>query len=180
MPPKAKNKKIITGLQNPDLLTDHDIYLFKEGSHDKLYDKLGAHLTAVDGVEGTQFAVWAPNAKTVSAIGGFNEWKPHAHPLKAREDGSGVWEGFIPNIGNGAAYKYHIQSRYNNYAVDKGDPFAFYWEMPPKTASTVWDLRYEWKDDDWLKNRRTANALNAPFSVYEVHLGAWRKPAIAR
>ncbi len=177
MPPKAKNKKTTTGSQNLDLLTDHDIYLFKEGSHGKLYDKLGAHLTAVDGVEGTHFAVWAPNAKAVSVIGEFNEWKLNMHPLKAREDGSGVWDGFIPDIGNGAAYKYHIQSRYNNYKVDKGDPFAFCWELPPKTASTVWDLRYEWNDDDWMKNRRAANALNVPISIYEVHLGSWRRVA---
>ncbi|MCI0693083.1 1,4-alpha-glucan branching protein GlgB [candidate division KSB1 bacterium] len=177
MPPKNKNKKPITGLQNPGLLTDHDIYLFKEGSHGKLYDKLGAHLMSVDGVEGTHFAVWAPNAKNVSVIGDFNEWRPNSHHLKARADGSGIWEEFIPSMSRGAAYKYHIESRYNNYEVDKGDPFAFLWEMPPKTASTVWDLNYEWNDADWMKNRRTANALNAPFSVYEVHFGSWRRVA---
>ncbi len=177
MPPKSKNKATGTNAQNPKLLTDHDIYLFKEGSHGKLYNKLGAHLASVEGVEGTRFSVWAPNAESVSVIGDFNEWKPNSHHLKTRADGSGIWEEFIPNISKGAAYKYHIKSRYNKYEVDKGDPFAFCWEMPPQTASTVWDLSYEWKDEGWMKNRRTANALNAPVSVYEVHLGSWRRIA---
>jgi 1,4-alpha-glucan branching enzyme len=156
-------------------LTEHDVYFFKEGSHDRLYDKLGAHLVEKDGVQGTHFAVWAPNAKNVSVIGDFNKWTAKAHPLKVREDGSGIWEGFIPEISKGAAYKYHIESRHKNYRVDKGDPLAFCWEMPPKTASTVWDLSYEWGDTEWMKNRKTASGLTAPLSIYEVHLGSWRR-----
>jgi 1,4-alpha-glucan branching enzyme len=157
------------------LLTDHDIYLFKQGSHFKLYDKLGSHVLTVDEVEGTYFAVWAPNAESVSVIGDFNRWDTDPHPLKAREDGSGIWEGFIPGISNGDSYKYHIKSRYNDYRADKGDPYAFRWECPPKTASTVWNLDYEWGDDEWMKNRQRSNALNAPFTIYEVHLGSWRR-----
>jgi 1,4-alpha-glucan branching enzyme len=173
MPPKTKTKT--TSVQSTSFLTDHDIYLFKEGSHAKLYDKLGAHLTTVDGVEGACFAVWAPNADRVSVIGDLNGWNPDSHPLNVRWDGSGIWEGFIPGVEKGAAYKYHLKSGRNNYRVDKGDPFAVRWEMPPKTASTVWELSYEWGDEEWMKNRHTANALNAPFSIYEVHLGSWRR-----
>ncbi len=173
MATKIKTNKF--QIKHNGLLTDHDIYLFKEGSHGKLYEKFGAHLASVDGVAGARFAVWAPNAEGVSVIGEFNKWKPNSHHLQARADGSGIWEGFIPNIGQGAAYKYHIKSRHNKYEVDKGDPFALCWEMPPKTASTVWDLNYEWNDGDWMKTRRAANALSSPFSVYEIHLGSWRR-----
>ena len=127
-------------------LTDHDIYLFKQGNHFKLYDKLGSHVVTVEGVEGTYFAVWAPNAQRVSVMGDFNHWNSLSHPLKVREDGSGIWEGFISAISHGASYKYHIISRYNRYSVDKGDPYAFRWESPPKTASTVWDIDYSWGD----------------------------------
>jgi 1,4-alpha-glucan branching enzyme len=157
------------------LLTDHDIYLFKEGSHFNLFDKLGSHPLSVDGTEGTYFAVWAPNAEKISVIGDFNQWRNESHPLKVREDGSGIWEGFIPGISTGVAYKYHIVSRYNGYKVDKGDPYAFRWESPPKTASMVWDLNYEWGDEEWMKYRHFYNALEAPFAIYEVHLGSWRK-----
>jgi 1,4-alpha-glucan branching enzyme len=157
------------------LLTDHDIYLFKQGSHFKLYEKMGSHLMNVEGREGTLFAVWAPNARRVSVIGDFNNWAGGLHQLKAREDGSGIWEGFIPGLGKGTAYKYHIESRYNNYSVDKGDPFAFYWEVPPATASVVWEPQHIWEDDEWMKTRYKANALDAPVSIYEVHHGSWRK-----
>jgi 1,4-alpha-glucan branching enzyme len=156
------------------LLTDHDVYLFKEGSHFNLYDKLGSHTLSFDGTEGTYFAVWAPNAERASVIGEFNQWNHESHPLKVREDGSGIWEGFIPGVSKGEAYKYHLVSRYNSYRVDKGDPYAFRWECPPKTASTVWDLQYEWGDGEWMKNRHRLNALDAPFAIYEVHLGSWR------
>jgi 1,4-alpha-glucan branching enzyme len=156
-------------------LTDHDIYLFKEGSHFHLYHKLGSHLLSVDGIEGASFAVWAPNAQSVSVIGDFNGWDKDAHPLNVRWDGSGVWEGFIPGISHGMNYKYHIHSHHNDYRVDKGDPFAFSWECPPKTASRVWDLRYEWGDDQWMKSRHSVNTLDRPFSIYEVHLGSWRR-----
>ncbi|HSB05432.1 MAG TPA: 1,4-alpha-glucan branching protein GlgB [Thermodesulfobacteriota bacterium] len=157
------------------LLTDHDIYLFKEGSHFGLYNKLGSHSLTVDDVEGTNFAVWAPNAERVSVIGNFNLWDNESHPLRVREDGSGIWEGWIPGIYNGEAYKYHLVSKYSSYRVDKGDPYAFRWECPPKAASVVWDLQYDWGDGEWMKNRHRFNALDAPFAIYEVHLGSWRR-----
>jgi 1,4-alpha-glucan branching enzyme len=157
------------------LFTDHDIYLFKEGNHFRLYDKLGSHAMTVDGKEGIYFALWAPNAEKVAVIGDFNGWDKGPHPLMARWDSSGIWEGFIQGIGRGDVYKYHIVSRHNNYSVDKGDPFAFCWELPPKTASIAWNLDYEWSDGEWMSNRHKHNDLNAPFSVYEVHLGSWRR-----
>jgi 1,4-alpha-glucan branching enzyme len=157
------------------LLTDQDIYLFKEGSHFNLHDKLGSHLISLDGVQGAYFALWAPNAEKVSVMGDFNQWNTDSHPLKMREDGSGIWEGFIPGISHGFAYKYHLVSKYNHYRVDKGDPFAFRWESPPKTASMLWDLSYRWGDEEWMQNRYKANALNAPWAIYELHLGSWRR-----
>jgi len=173
---------------NFSLLTDHDIYLFKEGNHFRLYDKLGAHVvkngsvgpqtqSGASGVpvKGTYFAVWAPNAARVSVVGDFNEWNPHTHPLAARWDGSGIWEGFIPRIGKGSLYKYHIVSNHNGYTVNKGDPFAFFWEMPPNTASVVWDIDYTWGDEAWRQKQPERNSLNAPLSIYEVHLGSWRR-----
>ncbi|HZC00014.1 MAG TPA: 1,4-alpha-glucan branching protein GlgB [Gammaproteobacteria bacterium] len=158
-----------------NLLTEHDIFLFKEGTHGRLYQKLGSHLLTVDGVQGTHFAVWAPNAERVSVIGDFNRWDRHAHPLRAREDGSGIWEGFIPAVRQGALYKYRIASRYHGYRVDKGDPFAFRWELPPQTAAQVWDLDYQWGDAAWRQARHNANKLVAPCTIYEVHLGSWRR-----
>ncbi len=156
-------------------LTDLDVYLFREGNHFRLYEKLGAHPMEVDGTPGTLFAVWAPNAERVSVIGDFNGWDPEAHPLAPRWDGSGIWEGFVPGVGHGSLYKYHIVSRFGGDSVDKGDPLAFFWETPPGTASIVWDLRYEWQDAAWLRTRRRANALDAPMAIYEVHLGSWRR-----
>jgi 1,4-alpha-glucan branching enzyme len=157
------------------LLTEYDIHLFREGSHYGLHRKMGAHLVTRDGTPGVQFAVWAPNAEHVSVIGDFNGWKPASHAMQVREDGSGIWECFIPGIGQGAIYKYHIVSRHRGFRVDKGDPFAFCWEAPPRTGSRVWDLAYEWSDGEWMENRYQHNALDAPFSVYEVHLGSWRR-----
>jgi 1,4-alpha-glucan branching enzyme len=168
---KAKENVLHRGT----LLTDHDVYLFKEGTHTKLFEKLGSHRTSVDGLDGTHFAVWAPNAERVAVIGDFNRWNPASHPLRVREDGSGIWEGFVPGVGEGAVYKYHLASRYQGYSVDKGDPFAFFCEAPPKTGSVVQGLRYDWKDAEWMAGRGRANALDAPFSVYEVHLGSWRR-----
>ena len=118
-----------------DLITEHDIFLFKQGNHHTLYNKLGAHLTTSDEEPGTAFGLWAPNAENVFVTGDFNGWNKNSHPLKQRDDESGVWEGFIPGIKQGDIYKYHLQSKHNNFKVDKGDPFAFYWEQPPKTAS---------------------------------------------
>lgn len=157
------------------LMSDYDIHLSKEGSHFQLYEKLGSHLMTHHGTKGAHFAVWAPNAVKVSVIGDFNGWKPELHPLKLREDNSGIWEGFIPGVKKGDLYKYHIVSRYRDYQVDKADPFAFYGEVPPKTASIVWNLKYEWRDQKWVKKRRDYNSLDSPISVYEVHLGSWMR-----
>jgi 1,4-alpha-glucan branching enzyme len=172
MPASVQPAAVIPGMS---LLTDHDIYLFKEGNHFSLYDKLGAHPLVHNNVKGTHFAVWAPEAERVSVIGEFNAWDKDSHPLSVRWDGSGIWEGFIPGVAAGAFYKYHVVSRYAGYHADKGDPFAFCWEAPPRTASIVCDLAYPWGDDGWMNDRHRANDLNAPFSVYEVHLGSWRR-----
>ena len=157
------------------LFTDFDINLFKAGKHYRLYEKFGSHIVNVDGEEGTYFAVWAPSAKNVSVVGDFNFWLAGEHQLNVRWDGSGIWEGFIPNVGKGNIYKYKIQSSHNDVTTEKADPFARRCEHPPKTASVVWQDDYEWKDKKWMKNRKKNNALTAPFSVYEVHLGSWKK-----
>ncbi|MCZ7623705.1 MULTISPECIES: 1,4-alpha-glucan branching protein GlgB [Candidatus Kuenenia] len=170
-----KNKTCETVNTSKSLLTDHDIYLFKEGNHFHLYEKLGSHLITFNNVKGVYFAVWAPNAEKVSVIGDFNNWNKTSHHLRAREDSSGIWEGFVPGIGEGTIYRYHIRSRYNNYRVDKRDPFAFYGETPPNSASIVRDLTYTWGDQAWMKERSGKNNINAPLSVYEIHLGSWRR-----
>ena len=162
-------------LHNVSLFTEHDIYLFKQGNHFRLYNKLGSRQISVDDISGTYFAVWAPNAERVSVTGDFNGWNSNSHPLKVREDESGIWEGFIPGIQKGAVYKYHINSMNNSYSVDKGDPYSFLWELSPKTASVVWDLDYEWNDLKWMEERHRYNSLDAPYSIYEVHLGSWRR-----
>ncbi len=157
------------------LLTDFDIHLFRAGKHYKLYEKLGSHIITHDGVQGTYFALWSPNAQAVSVIGNFNHWDRGRHSMYERPDGSGIWEAFIPGIGQGEVYKYYIQSRHNGYSVEKGDPYAFRWEEPPRTASVVWDIKYEWNDGIWMAERRI-NAKNPqPWSVYEVHLGSWKR-----
>ncbi|HHL40384.1 MAG TPA: 1,4-alpha-glucan branching protein GlgB [Deltaproteobacteria bacterium] len=155
--------------------TDHDIYLFREGTHYRLYDKLGSRTMNVDGTGGVYFAVWAPNAREVSVIGDFNGWRKGAHPLRCRTDHSGVWEGFIPGLGEATAYKYHIESRHRAFSADKSDPFAFRCEVPPATASIVHGLDYDWGDDEWMASRKDRNSLRAPISIYEVHLGSWRR-----
>lgn len=157
------------------LFTDFDIDLFKSGKHYKLYEKFGSHMMTLDGEEGTYFAVWAPSAKQVSVIGDFNFWIEGEHHLNVRWDGSGIWEGFIPNVGKGSKYKYKIQSNHNDIKTEKADPYARRAEHPPNTASIVWDEPYEWQDTKWMKSRKKKNALDAPFSVYEVHLGSWRR-----
>jgi 1,4-alpha-glucan branching enzyme len=155
--------------------TDEDIYYFRQGTHCRLYEKLGAHVMQAEGLSGTYFAVWAPDAERVSVIGEFNGWRPGAHELAPRWDSSGIWEGFIPNVGHGTLYKYHVSSRYNGYSVEKSDPFAYLTELPPKTASVVWDMTYRWSDDRWMERRGRANSLSSPISVYEVHPGSWRR-----
>jgi 1,4-alpha-glucan branching enzyme len=157
------------------LFTDFDIDLFKAGKHFKLYEKLGAHLIEVDGVKGVYFAVWAPTAQSVSVVGDFNYWTQGEHLLQVRWDASGIWEGFIPEIAKGALYKYKIQSNIDGIVTEKADPFALYCEKPPHTASVVWDLDYKWKDENWMQSRRENNALDKPYSVYEVHLGSWKR-----
>jgi len=157
------------------LFTDFDIDLFKAGKHFRLYEKLGAHLIEVDGIKGVYFAVWAPTAQSVSVVGDFNYWTQGEHNLNVRWDSSGIWEGFIPEISKGALYKYKIQASINGVITEKADPFARYCEKPPHTASVVWDLDYNWKDEKWMQNRQDFNALDKPYSVYEVHLGSWRR-----
>jgi 1,4-alpha-glucan branching enzyme len=156
-------------------LTQQDIYYFKEGTLYRAYEKLGAHPDVVNGEPGTRFALWAPTAEAVSLIGDFNGWNRDANVLKPRADASGIWETFIPRIGPGTIYKYHVRSRVGGYCVDKADPFAFLCEIPPRTASVIWDLAYDWNDTEWSRNSTRVNALDAPWSIYEVHLGSWRR-----
>ncbi len=159
------------------LFTDFDIDLFKAGKHYRLYEKLGAHLIELDGVKGVYFAVWAPTAHSVSVVGDFNFWTQGEHQLEVRWDSSGIWEGFIPNIEKGTTYKYRIHSSNDGIVTEKADPFAFYCEKPPHTASVIWDLDYKWKDTKWMKSRQDHNGLDKPYSVYEVHLGSWKRHA---
>ncbi len=154
---------------------EFDINLFKAGKHFRLYEKLGAHLTEIDGEKGVYFAVWAPSAKAVSVIGDFNYWIEGEHPLNIRWDESGIWEGFIPGVQKGSTYKYKIHSHHNDIKTEKADPFAFRCEHPPNTASIVWDSKHAWKDDEWMKKRKKVNNLDKPFSVYEVHLSSWMR-----
>lgn len=166
--------RVIPGITR---FTENEIYLFKEGTHYRLDDFMGSHPMCVDGKTGIYFATWAPNARTVSVIGDFNNWNRESHRLYPRWDESGIWEGFIPGIEHGTVYKYHIVSKLENYRVDKGDPYCYYWESPPKTASKVWELSYEWGDVVWMENRKKSNSLSSPFSIYELHLGSWsRRP----
>jgi 1,4-alpha-glucan branching enzyme len=156
------------------LLSDEDLFLFNEGNHFRLYQKLGAHSMTSGEVQGTYFAVWAPDADRVAVMGDFNHWQKATHPLQPRGQ-SGIWEGFVPHIGKGAHYKYRVHSRFHGYRVEKADPFAFYCEVPSKTASVVWDLQYDWQDRDWMANRQNNNRLHAPMSIYEMHLGSWMR-----
>ncbi|MDP2068863.1 MAG: 1,4-alpha-glucan branching protein GlgB [Lutibacter sp.] len=165
----------MTNVITHSLFTDFDIDLFKSGKHYRLYDKFGSHSITVNGVKGTYFAVWAPSAKQVSVIGDFNHWVDGEFNLNVRWDSSGIWEGFIPSVGKGNVYKYKIHSNINNYVSEKADPYARRCEHPPKTASVVWEDSYKWEDKSWMQTRKKNNALDAPYSVYEVHLGSWRK-----
>jgi 1,4-alpha-glucan branching enzyme len=176
-PPRVRAPKGGVGdvVHGSSLFSEDDIYLFKEGSHFRLYDKMGAHPMTSDGVDGTCFAVWAPNADRVSVIGDFNAWDPKRHPLTARWDSSGIWEGFIPGLGQGTTYKFDIRARANRFRAEKGDPYASAWEVPPRSASIVWNLDYSWNDGEWLSGRARRNALGSPISIYEVHFGSWRR-----
>ncbi len=175
---KKKQEPLKPVFQNVEvfsLLSDFDIGLFKSGRHFRLYEKLGSHVVENQGVTGTYFGVWAPNAEYVSVIGGFNGWNSQSHKLFPRWDGSGIWEGWIADVGNGEVYKYFIQSNIGGQQLEKGDPFALRWEESPKTASMVWDTWYEWQDNGWMTSRRNKNSLNSPISVYELHIGSWKR-----
>ncbi len=156
------------------LLTEDDLFLFNEGSHFHLYDKLGSHPIVVNGVEGTYFAVWAPNATEVFVKGDFNGWQDYGHRLSLKGN-SGIWEGFIPGMTKGSLYKYRIVNHNTGYAVDKADPLANSQEVPPRTGSLVWDTEYTWHDQEWMEKRDRVQALDAPMSIYEVHLGSWMR-----
>ncbi len=162
------------GKMATSLLSDWDYHLFNEGSHTRLWEKLGSHVVTRDGVTGTMFAVWAPNAASVSVMGDWNGWNPEELHLEDRGP-SGIWEGFVPHVGKGAHYKFHIRSKHNGYRVDKADPFGILHETPPATASVVWNLDYEWHDADWMRHRAQRNAFTAPMSIYEMHIGSWRR-----
>jgi 1,4-alpha-glucan branching enzyme len=155
-------------------LGDQDLYLFNEGSHLRLWEKLGAHACEIGGRKGTRFAVWAPNASAVSVVGSWNGWQPGRDALRPRAS-SGVFEGFVPDVGRGALYKYHVVSRVRGHAAEKADPFAVMHEAPPRTASVVWDLDYSWGDHEWMAARAQATARTRPISIYELHLGSWRR-----
>jgi 1,4-alpha-glucan branching enzyme len=159
---------------NVSLLTADDFYLFNEGNHYRIYEKMGAHLVESNGTKGTVFSVWAPNARDVSVVGDFNGWNPQSHPLQLRGS-SGIWEGFIPGIGKGTLYKFHIHSTQLAYQIEKTDPVGLFAEQPPQTASVVWNLDYTWNDAAFLEKRAGLNSLHAPMSIYEVHLGSWMR-----
>jgi len=181
---KAPAKKVVaTENMQPAILdrvepysrfTEFDVSLFQSGKHYKLYEKFGSHVIEHKGVVGTYFAVWAPNAQYVAVTGNFNYWDRGTHKLNPRWDSSGIWEGFIPHIGVGEVYKYFIKSS-SGEELEKSDPFALRWELPPSTASIVVDTFYEWKDQDWMANRYQHNALDKPYSVYEMHVGSWAR-----
>ncbi|MCK0145005.1 1,4-alpha-glucan branching protein GlgB [Arenibacter sp. F26102] len=165
----------MTKVVSHSLFTDFDIDLFKAGKHFKLYEKLGSHLIEVNGIKGTYFAVWAPSARSVSVVGDFNNWYEADHQLNVRWDGSGIWEGFVPELGQGTLYKYIVHSTNHGVVTEKADPFARSCEHPPMTASIVWDAKHEWKDEAWMKTRKDKNALDKPYAVYEVHLASWKR-----
>lgn len=165
---------MMSKVQVYSLLTEFDISLFQSGKHFRLYEKMGAHIVENDGVKGMYFSVFAPAAKAVSVVGNFNNWNRQAHALFVRWDSSGIWEGFIPGVQQGEVYKYAITDT-RGFTFEKADPFAFYCENPPRTASVTWESQYTWKDKKWLKTRVKSNALGQPFSVYEVHLGSWKR-----
>jgi 1,4-alpha-glucan branching enzyme len=160
---------------NFSLFSDEDVHAFQHGTHSTLYQLFGNKQLEVLGVQGTYFSVWAPNATAVFVTGNFNQWNNEAHPLKVRLEASGIWEGFIPNIGQGEVYKYHIHG-YKGVKLDKGDPYAHFWELRPETASITWQTAYEWKDHQWLEDRKIKNRTDQPYSVYEVHLASWMRP----
>ncbi|MBV9342661.1 MAG: 1,4-alpha-glucan branching protein GlgB [Acidobacteria bacterium] len=172
---KTRNSVVSAAVRHEvTLFTSDDLYLFNEGRNYRAYNQLGAHARSVDGEEGTNFSVWAPNASKVAVAGDFNDWNRDSHVLAPRGS-SGIWEGFIPAASKGSLYKFHIISHRDGHAVEKADPFGFYHERPPRTASVVWDLDYAWGDQQWMKSRGSRQSLAAPISIYEVHLGSWMR-----
>ena len=156
---------------------EQDAYFFREGTHSRLFEHLGAHLAPTDGPSpGCRFAVWAPAARSVSVVGDFNDWDRDAAPLEL-DEATGIWRSFVPGVPEGALYKYHVVSRIEDYRVDKSDPFAWYREVPPASASITHRLDYDWADQAWMDGRKSANSLDAPWSIYEIHLGSWRRHA---
>ena len=160
---------------NYSLFTDEDVHNFQNGTHYSLYTLFGNKQFEVSKTKGTYFAVWAPNATAVFVKGNFNNWNNETHLLKVRQDSSGIWEGFIPGVLAGEVYKYHIHG-YKGVKLDKGDPFAHYWELRPLTASITWQTNYTWKDTKWTEQRKIKNKTDQPYSVYEVHLASWMRP----
>src|SRR5688572_7875406 len=160
---------------NYSLLTDEDVNNYQQGTNYSLYEKFGSHPIKVNDIWGMYFCVWAPNASAVSVVGNFNHWNNREYELYPRWDKSGIWEGFIPHFKLGEVYKYHIVG-YRKRELDKGDPFANFWERRPDTASITWDMYYEWQDKVWMKKRKKNNSLDAPWSVYEIHLTSWMRP----
>ncbi len=171
---KEQALRVLSARHDVSLLNADDLFLFNEGTHNRIYEKLGAHPSTVNGASGTFFGVWAPSARSVSVVGDFNGWNPASHPMHGRGH-SGVWECFIPGVGKGAIYKYHIVTQVPGRTFDKADPFGYRCEKPPRTASQVWELDYQWSDDAWMKGRKPKNSLQAAMSIYEMHLGSWMR-----
>ncbi len=176
----ASMNKVISNLEERAGVMVHsrfsevDIALFRGGKHFRLYNHFGAHAEKINDVDGTYFAVWAPNAKSVSVVGNFNHWNDAEHQLFVRWDSSGVWEGFLPHVSKGEVYKYAIVTSAGE-KLEKSDPFGFFWEHRPNTGTITWDNEYAWNDHKWMGHREAHNALSAPYSVYEVHLASWRR-----
>ncbi|MBV8676775.1 MAG: 1,4-alpha-glucan branching enzyme, partial [Planctomycetaceae bacterium] len=169
------SSEFVDAYQFGPVLTDFDLHLLGEGTHYRNFERLGAHIREHEGVRGVHFAVWAPNAMRVSVIGDFNRWDGRRHPMRSCGS-SGIWEIFIPDLGQGEIYKFEIKSRYNSYLVQKADPYGFASELRPKTASIVWDVtNFGWNDDDWMRNRERTQDLHSPIAIYEVHLGSWKR-----
>ena len=164
-----------TQAEIPSIFSEFDLYLFGQGQHYHLYEKMGAHPRTVNGVQGVNFALWAPHAQSVSVIGDFNRWNRAATPMHVRHSDLGIWECFVPDLQVGALYKYALYSRFNGYTADKIDPYGFAAELRPQTASIVAEIhQHEWQDANWLQQREQRQSFSAPISIYEVHLGSWR------